>query len=99
MKTKENKFIKNESIYLRCDDLSETLIVDRLFWKDDLLDFDVSISICSSYLSNNKVSFFQRIKAALKYIFKKPFSYAEICICNKEELLNFAEQLKELAQK
>ena len=94
---KKNEVVENKSIYLKCDDMCETLIVDRYFWKDGTDCFDVTISINSNYLCNNRLSFFKRVKSAIRFIFKKPSPYAEICIADKNELIDFADKIKELA--
>lgn len=96
--SKNNETVKVKTLCLKCDDVCETLVVDRYFWNDekDTDCFDVSISINDKNLLH-KGSFLQRIKMAVKFIFEKPVCCAEICISDKNELINFADKLKELA--
>lgn len=97
--SKDNEFVKVKSTYLRCDDLQESLVVDRYIWKDEPYNdgIYVEFSIYDNYLLN-KNSLLQRIKYAIKFIFKKPSSYTEVCIYDKKEFLNFIEDLKEIAK-
>lgn len=66
-----------ETTKLKCDDNCCTLVVDKLTWEDDSVSF--SISIRDSLLVG-KFGFWGRLRAAVKFLFKKPEYYAEVWV-------------------
>lgn len=83
-------------IFLRCDDLSEMLVVDRFKWNEG--DEDWSFSIQDDYIAGNH-SLWQRIKRAVKIIFCKPVCYADIFITDVNKVVEFRDKLTELIER
>lgn len=80
-------------IFLRCDDMSEMLVVDRFHFSSEDKD-DWNFSIQDSYINGDN-SIWQRIKRAFKILFGKPVYYADICISGNEKIIEFRDKLTE----
>lgn len=79
-------------LYLPCDDYGETLVIDKICYSNNEVDYDISIQ--DSYLGN-KDTLKMRIKHAFQILFKKPVYYADI-IVNEKRMKDFLIKLNDL---
>lgn len=80
------------SIFIRCDDGAETLVVDKI----DILNYCYfSISIQDSYIYNAN-TFIGRVKRAFKVLFGKPIEYTSIVVSSKEDMRKFLDDFYKL---
>lgn len=79
-------------LYLPCDDNGETLVIDKICYSNNEVDYDISIQDC--YLGN-KDTVKTRIKHAFQILFKKPVYYADI-IVNEKRMRKFLVKLNDL---
>ena len=83
---------KEKSLYLPCDDYGETLVIDKICYSNNEVDYDISIQ--DSYLGN-KDTLKMRIKHAFQILFKKPVYYADIFV-NEKRMKDFLIKLNDL---
>ena len=85
-----------KTVLLRCDCLCSMLVVDKTIYRENDINFNISIQ--DSRYDHNFNTIWGRIKRACKILFGKPIYYSDINFDNPQILNNFVRDLDELAK-
>lgn len=85
---------KEKSIYLKCEYGCETLVVNKIKWQDDELNYEISIK--NSYLGWKEGTIWNRIKRAFRVLCGKETIYADIWVEDESRLSGFIDDLIKL---